>query len=115
MWENGPIVPPKTELIGAESLPEVKRESLLHTVHQANVTAGPHSRFPLAGLDRISSWHRAKRVIANCVPYKLKIKLRGHTEIRVREMENAAKLIILSLQKEHFALEFRLLKMRVHD
>jgi hypothetical protein len=124
-WLNGPsflwqreIQPPvKQEWIPADNDPEVKGIKALATT----VTESEHSSIT-ERLKYFSSWHRAKRAIANCTNLKNRLKQRvrnrdnpeetttSKQRIDVEDLQSAELEIIRMVQEQEFCEEMKILR-----
>ncbi|XP_022111402.1 uncharacterized protein LOC110990628 [Acanthaster planci] len=121
---DGPTVTPK---VAAQKLdeadPEVKQAAVLSTCTEATNENQFPDYFEKCRLDRFSTWHRAKRAIANCLRYKTRLRqgkvVNGYKvpvvavhppHVSVEEMEEAETEILKSLQLQHFKSEVQALQ-----
>ena len=73
LWRSGPCEPENVELPRLQdSDPEVKKVSVL-TTKVRSVAPFP-DQFEISRLDGVSSWYRAIKVIALCLPLKSKLQ-----------------------------------------
>ncbi|XP_071476202.1 uncharacterized protein [Diadema antillarum] len=118
LWKDGVFQPTAEDSCTIDDDdPEVKRATALKTQLEERIGHLESSR-----LECFSTWHSAKRAIAHCLQLKEKLKGRhdrkmttGTRETRippitVAEMQEAERVILRSVQHEHFHEELQVLR-----
>ena len=120
LWESTIVEPQENKMLFSDAGPEVKK-AVVNKVYGRSLNS---NMWDIDRLNHISTWHRARKIIALCLQWKLKLRNRGvkwsslaknslplqRLTVSLSVLQQSEKEILKAVQYKHLNNEIQVLK-----